>query len=1062
VGRPAAGARGETVQVYVSRLRRALGDATAELIATRDHGYVLLVPRERIDAHVFETMLTEGREAFAERRYEEARATLGRALGLWRGPPLADFAFDAFAGQPTARLEELRLAALELRVDVDLQLGRHDALVAELDTLTAEHPLRERLRCQQMLALYRAGRQSDALAVYHATRQTLVGELGIEPSAAVRELHDAILRQDRALDVPAAAAPARHRSTSRRSAVAAGVAVACVAVVAAVIALTRNGTAPIVAAPNSVAVIDPARGAVVKQIAVGVRPSDISAGAGGIWVANHDDDSISKIDPAAERLGRTLSTGTAIDGLATTRDAVWTLDAANAMALRIDPTFIQVVKRIRVSAPPGESETVPSPIAAAPGSVWVANGSAAVMRLDGRRGDVAGPPVSVGNQPAGIAVGDGATWVADDLDDTVSEIDRAGLVANTIAVGHGASAIAVGYGGVWVANTADGTVTRIDAQTGAAKTTITVGEGPTGIAVGLGGVWVANSRDGTVSRIDPRSNRVIQTITVGGSPDQVVVSAGRVWATVQAASLPTSEVLGGAVRIVQQKDFNSTDPALMGSYGPQAAQLEYATCAKLLNYPDRAAPDGTHLVPEVAAAMPTVSADGRTYTFTVRPGFRFSSGGPVTARSFRRALERFLSPRMNDPNGLHSLFADVVGFRAYESGRSTRLAGVTATASTLTIRLVRPSPTLTTRIAIPELCAVPADTPVRASGVADLPSAGPYYIASHVPNRELVLQRNPYYKGARPRGPVEIDYRFGSTPDQGTALVQSGKADYANAAIGDPHFASTASPLVKARLTREYGPNSRAARAGRQRYFTNRTLVLEYLILNSRRPLFAAARMRQAINFDVNRRALAQTAGPGFTGLPTDQYLPTGIPGFRDADIYPLGGADVARARALAGYRHRRAVMYTCNAEACLHLAEIVRADLGAIGIDVAIKRLPIIPMFGHEFTRGEPWDIGWFGWAADYPDPSDFIGPPFAGSDVAFPGADEPRDAARVAAVSRLTGERRLRAYGQLDVDLARHAAPVVAFANVTAEDFFSARIGCQVFQPIYGMDLGRLCRRG
>lgn len=232
-------------------------------------------------------------------------------------------------------------------------------------------------------------------------------------------------------------------------------------------------------------------------------------------------------------------------------------------------------------------------------------------------------------------------------------------------------------------------------------------------------------------------------------------------------------------------------------------------------------------------------------------------------------------------------------------------------------------------------------------------------------------------------------------------------------------------------------------------------------MLNSRRPLFATARMRRAVNFAVDRRALAKTAGPGYWGLPTDQYLPTGMPGFRDADIYPLGGPNVDRARALAGRRHRHAVMYTCNAPACRRVGEIVKANLGAIGIEVEVKPFSLIPMFQREFTRGESFDIGLYGWALDYPDPSDFIGPPFNGSDVDFPGADARGYKARIVAASRLTGERRLSAFGQLDIDIARHAAPVVAFANITADDFFSARIGCQIFQPIYGMDLGALCQR-
>jgi DNA-binding SARP family transcriptional activator len=193
----------KTIQVYVSRLRKALrangGGASGEPILTRDHGYVLRADPDRVDARVFELLLDEGRRAAGDRDHRRAAALLERALGLWRGPPLADFTFDAFAAREIARLQELRLEALEARIDADLELGRHAALVAELEALTAEHPMRERLCSQRMLALYRCGRQPEALAVYRQAREVLVEELGIEPSPALRELEQAVLRQDQAL-----------------------------------------------------------------------------------------------------------------------------------------------------------------------------------------------------------------------------------------------------------------------------------------------------------------------------------------------------------------------------------------------------------------------------------------------------------------------------------------------------------------------------------------------------------------------------------------------------------------------------------------------------------------------------------------------------------------------------------------------------------------------------------------------------------------------------------------------------------------------------------------------
>jgi DNA-binding SARP family transcriptional activator len=313
----------KTVQVYVSRLRKALathgGIASGEAIVTRDHGYVLRVEPEQVDARVFERLLGEARRAAADRDHERAAELLDRALGLWRGPPLADFALDAFAARDIARLEELRLEALEARIDADLELGRHAALVAELEALTAEHPLRERLCAQRMLALYRCGRQSEALAVYRQARGVLVDELGIEPSPALRELEQAILRQDQALEAPVAAEPrapaaGERRPFARRAAVAVAAVVLCAGGLAAALALLGRGAGPITVQANSVAVIDPERNAVVGEVPVGARPGDVSAGAGGVWVANLDDDSFSKIDPRAARVVRTLWPGTSVTG----------------------------------------------------------------------------------------------------------------------------------------------------------------------------------------------------------------------------------------------------------------------------------------------------------------------------------------------------------------------------------------------------------------------------------------------------------------------------------------------------------------------------------------------------------------------------------------------------------------------------------------------------------------------------------------------------------------------------------------------------------------------------
>jgi DNA-binding SARP family transcriptional activator len=193
-----------TVQVYISQLRKVLdsgrGDDRKEsVIVTRRPGYAINVERDELDLHRFEGRVERGKQALAEGDAETAARELRAALDLWRGPPLADFEFEAFAQTAIARLEELRLGALEERFQAELSLGLHDSVIAELMTLSQEHPLRERPREMLMLALYRSGRQTEALQIYTQTRETLVEELGIDPSAALQQLEQAILRQDEEL-----------------------------------------------------------------------------------------------------------------------------------------------------------------------------------------------------------------------------------------------------------------------------------------------------------------------------------------------------------------------------------------------------------------------------------------------------------------------------------------------------------------------------------------------------------------------------------------------------------------------------------------------------------------------------------------------------------------------------------------------------------------------------------------------------------------------------------------------------------------------------------------------
>jgi DNA-binding SARP family transcriptional activator len=306
------------LQGYVSHLRKVLEPGRTrgehELLVSRAPGYMLQIRSDQIDAERFEQLTSEARRWLVEGDAEQAAERLRTALALWRGPALADLAYEPFARADVDRLEELRLAALEDRVDADLTLGRHDALVGELRELVDHHPLRERLRAQLMAALYRCGRQAEALAVYRKGRRALLDGLGIEPGPALRELEQAILRQDPALGVPASPpAPIAMRIRRRWPLLAGAAALAGIAL-AGVLASGHSATAKaVVVRPHSVAVIDPSKNALVKDIPVGGYPGPLAADEEFVYVCNIGDATVSRIFPDKMKVYDTASLSRAID-----------------------------------------------------------------------------------------------------------------------------------------------------------------------------------------------------------------------------------------------------------------------------------------------------------------------------------------------------------------------------------------------------------------------------------------------------------------------------------------------------------------------------------------------------------------------------------------------------------------------------------------------------------------------------------------------------------------------------------------------------------------------------
>ena len=275
----------KTIQVYVSRLRKVLG---AEILETCGRGYRLVVDPADCDLDRYDALVGEGRAALESDQPARAAEALGDALALWRDPALDEFSAEPFADNELADLVEARLTVLEDRIEAELAVGRGPGLVRELERLVADHPLRERLAAELILALYRAGRQADALAVYRAARERLVEELGLEPSPRLRELEQRILQHDPMLSPhrPERAVGAGRPAFRRRL----GVAVVFVMSIATVGVLLGAGKPSAVPATlghaNGLVAISPDAGRVVDAVRFPGAVAAVGSGSGSVWAAS--------------------------------------------------------------------------------------------------------------------------------------------------------------------------------------------------------------------------------------------------------------------------------------------------------------------------------------------------------------------------------------------------------------------------------------------------------------------------------------------------------------------------------------------------------------------------------------------------------------------------------------------------------------------------------------------------------------------------------------------------------------------------------------------------------
>jgi len=865
----------------------------------------------------------------------------------------------------------LRLAAIEERVDLDLALGRGSDLVSELETLVAQNPYRERLRVQLMLALYRAGRQADALAAYQDARQLFVDELGIEPSPALQRLEQAILRQESGLEalldaveeepetqdeVPPGDARATSRVRVRRPVVALAAALVLAGVAAAAgVGLGAKTSFRHSVDANAIGILDPEAAQIEDQIGYVGPSSGIASDGKTVWLAGTDSGTVTRIAPnrrtfVSRDFGST-------DGVAYGSGSLWVTDSRGRVLLQLRPDSFEVVQHIKVG-------NGPRAVKVGQNAAWVANTiDGTVTRIDLDR-KVAPQTIPVGPGPVGIAIGGGGIWVTSAETTRVVRIDADSTgIVEPIPVGNGAGGVAYGEGAVWVANRDDDTVSRIDPATRKVTNTIPGFDKPEAVLAKAGSIWVTNAGDGTIKRIDPRGRdpRIDATVKLRSRATGMVFVGGKLWAS----TIARSGHRGGVLRVeLTPSECRCVDPA---DWPLEITQLVYDG---LVAYRRVGGTAGETLVPNLAERILAPTDGGKTYTFQLRRGLRYSNGEPVRASDFRRSLERVMriwgAP---DP-----YYRSIVGAAACDKKKCDLSHGIETDDrnGTIVIRLTSPDPELLHELALPSSSIVPPATPARRARRHPIPSIGPYRVASITP-REVVLARNEHFRlwsaDARPNGYAdEIRFRLRSDSKARLAAVKREASDWLDVAhVG---------PAELQGLTTRFASRLHTNPASSSSY---------WFFLNTRVPPFDDVRVRQAINYAVDRKRIIALSGE--VAEPSCQILPPILPGYRPHCPYtrnpnPAGtwtAPDVARARALVEASRTEGTPVEVDIIGRYPLGRYVASVLRELGYKSSVRVFEDPNLYyayvGNPRNRAQ---IGWAGWIPDFLAASNFVRPLF------------------------------------------------------------------------------------
>ena len=709
---------------------------------------------------------------------------------------------------------------------------------------------------------------------------------------------------------------------------------------------------------DAIAKIGLGSGELEGSVELASRPGDIAVGGGGVWVTLPDRAAVQQIDPATMTVRDTISVGADPVGIAIGFDSVWVTNGGNATVSRIDLRTGEVVEMIDV---PGG----PTGIAVDGEGIWVASSfSSSVSRIDPETGDIVAT-IGVGERPVDVAVDDTGVWVANAGSGTVSLIDpNAEVEVTEFPVGNGPEAIATGNGAIWVANSLDGTISRVDPSTNAVTEAIPAGDEPADVALSEDSLWVSDGSVGSVTLIEQGSQ--ITTIPLGSQTGSLTVEGGAVWVSVRGSD---ASHRGGTITVSADTFlFDSLDPAI--AYTGVTWGILALTNDGLVGFRRTGGLGGAALVPDLAQSIPEPADGGRTYTFQVRPGVEYSTGEPVRAEDFRRAIERVFAyvDAEGSPSGGVQHFSGIRGADACEPGEPCDLSDGIVTddaTGTVTFHLTEPDPDFLHRLGLPFASAVPAQTPDVSEDGVTVPATGPY-VVDDLTESEVVLVRNPNFRSwsdvARPDGFADrIVWRLGDDPGEMATQVLDGESDLMYWLPEPGSVADLAS-----------------THAG-QLHLTPQPAIY-YMSPDIRVPPFNDVRVRRALNLAVDRSKVQRLIGLGTP--PTCQILPSNFPGYvpycpytlAPGDVWSAPDLDAARSLVVeSGTEGMRVTVWStpcCDPEVAVYFRDL----LEELGYRATIKDVNTDAYFAAAY--GSRAHLAYLGWTTDYLTESGYLVP--------------------------------------------------------------------------------------